>query len=330
MKKFLFLFLLIPLVLSLAACGGEGVTAKKGETAEQSVEKALNAIKAADIEAASKYIDYNEIVNAGSTGTPDTEDEKKSEEMSKAILKNIEYKILESSEEEKTAVVKTEITNLDMSNVMAEFISQLFPLAFSGLNEEQLNEKSFEIFTNLVSSETKTVTKTVDINLSKSEEGWRIVGDDALADALTGGLVSFSDSMNGNNENSGNSDTDKLQEISNWLIGKVWNEGFVDIQHYIARGKSSTGQTLDIEFTLEQLDATMKKKADYDSFIGGLAEEQYSQIKSIWGRLSPEIDSLYDQIKGTPPVANDVSNSFDTGKLEQYMDAFTDAVDDLN
>ncbi|WP_019850598.1 hypothetical protein [Desulfitobacterium sp. PCE1] len=330
MKKFFSLFLLVPLVLFLAGCGGEGVTAKKGETAEQSVKKALNAIKAADTETASKYIDYNELVNAGSTKSLDTEDEKKSEDMSKMIFKNIEYKILESSEEEKTAVVKTEITNLDMSNVMAGFISQLLPLAFSGLDEKQLDEKSFEIFTNLVSSETKTVTKTVGINLSKGEEGWKIVGDDVLADALTGGLVSFSANMNGNNGSNGDSDIGKLQEMRNWLIGKVWNEGFVDIQHYVARGKSSTGQTLDIEFTLEQLDATMKKKTDYDSFIGGLAEEQYSQIKSIWGRLSPEIDRLYDQIKGTPPVANDASNSFDTGKFEQYMDAFTDAVDDLN
>lgn len=330
MKRVLSLFLLIPLVLFLAGCGGEGVTAKKGETAEQSVKKALDAIKAADTEAASKYIDYNKIVNAGSTKTLDSEDEKKSEEMAKMTFKNIQYKILESSEEEKTAVVKTEITNLDMNNVMTGFISQLFPLAFSGLDEEQLEAKSFEIFTNLVSSETKTVTKTVDINLSKGEEGWKIAGDDALADALTGGLVSFSNSMNGGSGSNEDSDAGRLREMSNWLIREVWNEGFVDIQHYIARGKSSTGQTLDIEFTIEQLDATMKKKADYDSLIGGLTEEQYSQIKSIWGRLSPEIDRLYNQVKSTTPVANGDRSSFDTGKLEQYMGAFTDAVDDLN
>jgi len=124
--------------------------------------------------------------------------------------------------------------------------------------------------------------------------------------------------------------TDKLDEIDGWLISDIWNKGFVDIRDYIANGTSSTGETLDIDFTIESLDIAIKKKPDYDSFIDGLEEEQYAQIKSIWERLSPEIDLLYNQAKEIIPVVNDASNSFDTGKLVQYRDAFSDAIYDLD
>ncbi|MDD3892680.1 MAG: hypothetical protein PHE03_10320 [Bacteroidales bacterium] len=124
--------------------------------------------------------------------------------------------------------------------------------------------------------------------------------------------------------------TDKLDEIDGWLISDIWNKGFVDIRDYIANGTSSTGETLDIDFTIESLDIAIKKKSDYDSFIDRLEGEKYTQIKSIWERLSPEIDTLYNQVKKTPPVANDVNNSLDTGKFVQYRDVFTDVIYDLD
>ena len=41
-----------------------------------------------------------------------------------------------------------------------------------------------------------TYTKEVDISLVRGENNWLIVPDDDLADAITGGLVSFANSMN--------------------------------------------------------------------------------------------------------------------------------------
>lgn len=313
MKKFIILLLVFSIALCFVGCGG-------GETAEQAVQNAFNAIKVADVEAASKYIDYNKILDASSEDVLSVEDDKKPEEATKAIFKNIEYKILESTEKEKAAIVKAEITNIDMRNVTTNFFSQMFALAFSGLDEKELEEKSFEIYMDLINQENKTVTKTVEINLSKENGGWKIVQNTELADALSGGLTTFD--MLGDEEDS---DVDKLNEIDRWLISDIWNNGFVDIKWYIENGTSSTGETLDIDFTLESLDMAMKKKPNYDSFIDGLEEEQYIQIKSIWERLSPEIDMLYNQAKETSP-----SNSLDTGKFRQYSDAFSDAIDDLD
>ncbi|MDQ0193069.1 hypothetical protein [Paenibacillus wynnii] len=51
-----------------------------------------------------------------------------------------------------------------------------------------------------------------------------------------------------------------LSEISNFVISDIWNVGFVDISSYIHSGTSSTGQKLDVDFTIEQLGKTMTKK----------------------------------------------------------------------
>ncbi|MDD4564768.1 MAG: DUF4878 domain-containing protein [Eubacteriales bacterium] len=313
MKKVLSVFLVIILAF-VTGCGGGG------ETAEQAVKNALDAIKAADVEKASKYVDYEKILNSDEEAA-DTESDAQSEEMAKMVLKNLQYKILESSEEKDTATVKVEITNLDMGNVMAGFVSQLFPLAFSGLSEEQMETKSMEIFTDLVSTETKTVTKAVDISLSKKEDGWKIETSDEFADAILGGMITYSENMNNSFGGS-----DKLSEINNWLIGDIWNDGLCEIGHYTYDGTGSTGNSIDIDFTLSQLGGAMDKKAEYDNYINGLDDEQYSQVKSIWEKLSPEIDNLYSQIKANKPVASDASTDVDTGKFEQYQDAFSDAV----
>lgn len=198
MKKIWTLVLVITLALGITGCGGE--------SPEQAVKNTLDAIKAGDVENASKYVDYDKLQNVDKNAL-DSKDEKKSEEMAKMIFKSIQYKVLESSEDGNTATVKTEITNLDMGNVMTDFISQLLPLAFSGLSKEQMDEKSEEIFVSLISKESKTVTKTVELKLSKKDGDWKIENSDEFSDAVSGGLITYSNNMKdlfegGNSESS--------------------------------------------------------------------------------------------------------------------------------
>ena len=84
----------------------------------------------------------------------------------------------------------------------------------------------------------------------------------------------------------------------------------------------STGQEIDINFTKTQLDKAMEKKAEYDVYIEGL-DNSYLDIKDVWNKLSPEIDSLYQQVKSDVPSLN-------TDLFVQYRDAFSDLVYDLN
>ncbi|MEK4104143.1 hypothetical protein [Paenibacillus odorifer] len=119
-----------------------------------------------------------------------------------------------------------------------------------------------------------------------------------------------------------------LREISNFVIADIWNVGFVDVISYTRSGTSSTGASMDIDFTVEQLGKAMEEKKEYDTYMNKL-DTKYDSIKKIWAKLSPEIDLLYKQIQETPPKANDDSLTLDAGKFNQYSEAFNKEVNDL-
>ncbi|MDF2656994.1 MAG: hypothetical protein K0R19_3468, partial [Bacillota bacterium] len=107
MKKMLSYLLILILVLALVGCGGE--------SAEQAVKNTFDAIKSNDRETASKYIDYDELLNVGESGEASLgEMDEESQEMAELILKHFDYKIISSKEEGDTATVTAEITNVNM------------------------------------------------------------------------------------------------------------------------------------------------------------------------------------------------------------------------
>jgi len=84
-----------------------------------------------------------------------------------------------------------------MANAMSQAISEMIPLAFAGLSEEELEQKSTEtMISAIANNKDTTYTKEVDISLVKGENNWLIVPDNDLADAITGGLVSYAENIN--------------------------------------------------------------------------------------------------------------------------------------
>lgn len=125
-----------------------------------------------------------------------TEDEDMEVEMLRLVFQNLSYKIISSDEKGDEATVEAEITNTDMGSVMQELIQQLIVLAFSGIDESEIDAKMMEIMNQEVNKdEIETVTNTVTMNLKKTDGKWKISTDDALADALTGGMMTFAERM---------------------------------------------------------------------------------------------------------------------------------------
>lgn len=175
-----------------------------------------------------------------------------------------------------------------------------FSNAFAGENaksEEEMDKEMEQILVDLLSKEdNKTTTSTIDIKLTKNQDGWKIDANDEFQNAITGGLFNTAKNM----ENSfGDNDTQegKLSEINNFIISDIWNRGFNDISWYVKYGTGSTGESLDIDFTLEQLADAINKKTEYDTYINDLTDEKFAKLKQIWSRLSAEIDKLYNQIQ---------------------------------
>lgn len=121
----------------------------------------------------------------------------------------------------------------------------------------------------------------------------------------------------------------KLDEINDFVTDSIWNDGFVDISWYVIDGTNSTGETMDIDFTIERLGKAMEQKTEYNTYIQGL-DAKYDNLKQVWSKLSDQIDILYKQLKDNPPKANDENYKFDTGLYEQYRDAFEQDVEALN
>ncbi len=119
----------------------------------------------------------------------------------------------------------------------------------------------------------------------------------------------------------------KLKKIKNFLTSDIWNAGFCDISHYIYDGKDSTGKTMDLDFTIKQLDKAMETKKEYDEYIKGLDDSKFLDIKSDWEKLSEQIDILYGKLKDKKPLAGDYTYDFDTGLYSQYSEAFGKDVD---
>jgi len=327
-KTCLFIAFMVLLSFMLTAC-----SASK-ETPEQAVTNALNAVKNFDKDTAQKYLAYDKLFTDSSDSEAD--DLIKDEENLKLLVNKLSFKIISSIQEGDTATVKTEITNIDMAAIMGEYFQKAIALAFENAfggadakSEEEMEAQAEQIFVDLMKRENnKMRVSTIDIKLTRNENSWKIDTNEEFQDAISGGLFKAIKEI----ENSfGSSDTseDKLREINNFIITDIWNKGFCDISHYLEDGKSSTGETMDIDFTLEQLADAMNKKAEYDTFINSLEDEKYAKIKQIWNKLSPEIDRLYAQVQEKKPTANDTSYDFDTGLFTQYRDAFSDEVENL-
>ncbi|MDO4377928.1 MAG: DUF5105 domain-containing protein [Erysipelotrichia bacterium] len=181
MKKILTILLSLTMILSLTAC------AQKPETA---VKEFLDKCKSGNLE---EIADYNDEVL-----------DEEYAEIFKSIISNVTYKISGAEQTaDDEAIVKTQITTVDMSetfqNIISETLTWAFGQALSGKEptEEETYDKMMELFNSSVEkNKDKTKTFDLDIQVIKDSDGkWQVDIDDDLIDALSGGLYSSVEEM---------------------------------------------------------------------------------------------------------------------------------------
>ncbi len=181
-KQFCFTLILLCLVLAFTGCG-EGL-----ETPEEAVATALNAIKNNDKATMTQYF------GAENVKTEEADMLEEGKEMRDILYKNVVFKILSTEIKGNTAVVKTEITNIDMAVVVADYFTEgleaIFASVFSNkpLSADAVAKKTEEIFVDKLKEATVRKTHSVDIKLARIQGDWKIELDDALLNAVLGGL----------------------------------------------------------------------------------------------------------------------------------------------
>lgn len=125
-------------------------------------------------------------------------------------------------------------------------------------------------------------------------------------------------------ENMGNSETNKIQEVNNFIID-IWNNAINETKWYIGTGTDSVGGTYSYSKVVTEADKLMEKFSEYDTYMKSLTDEKYTKVKEIWNNIVPEINTLYNKIKTFEPKANDSSYDFNTEKFNELMYEFSDA-----
>ena len=185
------IILTLILTLSLTGCG----EIKKAETA---VNGMFTAFKSLNFEEAQKYVNVDEITKAGE------EANENSMLIMETVFDNLSYEIISSEKiDNETVIVKTKVTATDMKPVLGEFLAKALEYAFSNAfanpqpTEEETNKKMEEILVECASKpDLATVTNEVDIKVIKTEsKDWKIEADDAVVNALLGGLADAAKEM---------------------------------------------------------------------------------------------------------------------------------------
>ena len=197
MKKIIAVFLSVFMLVGIAGCSS------KEKSPEEVITITLDALKEGDYLKASEYVDYEELMDRTDEidmkeleGLNYEDMKPELEKLAALMFRNLDYKILSSEEEKASAMVKAEITNIDMSEVLGEVFLQMFDLAFSGTDEEEMNKKVLETLTESMSQEVRTlVTNEVDIELIKEKNKWQINVTDALLDGIFGGIITTIEEM---------------------------------------------------------------------------------------------------------------------------------------
>lgn len=121
----------------------------------------------------------------------------------------------------------------------------------------------------------------------------------------------------------------ELKKISSEFVTGYWNDVFCNITFYVGRGTDSVGGELDLEYTLRKLDNYEQERDEYNAYVESLADDQYSEIKYIWGKLISEMDNMYNRIVEEEPRASDPTYEFNTGSFSTYSKDFSKEIKNL-
>ena len=168
MKKLLVMLLALIMCFGMAACGQKGSPS--------------DALKA-------------DMENAKSGA----EDLSLGEEAGQAFIDKMldfDYKLGEESVDGDTATVETTITTYPFGDIFSQVLTDYITEAFSNLDmtEEEGQQLMASLMTEALDKAEKSYETTVTVNLAKEDGQWVVQEDDALANALTGGIYDMANS----------------------------------------------------------------------------------------------------------------------------------------
>ncbi|MCL1997824.1 MAG: hypothetical protein FWG65_03565 [Turicibacter sp.] len=115
------------------------------------------------------------------------------EEEYRGVFSELTYEIISETIDDESAYVELALDTIDFAAVMEEVMSNAFSLVFLDISAEEFAREVETLLQNVLESPpTTTINATIELQL---HEEWRIVANSYFADAITGGLLSFAESI---------------------------------------------------------------------------------------------------------------------------------------
>lgn len=191
-QRSLALLLGLVMLFALAACG------TSRPSAQSVAEDAIKALQKADLNAMQETWDETMIEE-------DVFEDEQTQILLNALTKNLTYKVLSAEENESdgTAVVSMEFTNVDMAPAIEDAFQEIFQKALSSAfqggqepTEEEMIKTLVQAITDAANQENaKMITLSAEVPLELVEDQWQIQPDDAILDAMFGGILTAMEAM---------------------------------------------------------------------------------------------------------------------------------------
>lgn len=195
MKRIICAVLAVVMIVSLAGCGGE--------KPEEVVERVTQAIKEGKMESVKENIDLNALESllpdSGSESTKAATSEESLISGGKAssfpiddTLGKITIKILSSEKDGDHATVKAECTAVDLTEFLKGYMQKSMENALDFTKDDAAKDAALNQYAAdyLAQEDVPMKTTTVDIQLVKADQTWKITSTTEYLDALTGGYLS--------------------------------------------------------------------------------------------------------------------------------------------
>jgi hypothetical protein len=164
-------------------------------TPDEMIDLTFQELKSLSTSELIKYMGFNDIFS-----TADEYSTQIDQAVAEQILKNFDYKIIETSEDGSNAQVTLEITSLSLENVLTHYADSLIVYAttseaISATPEEKTKQLN-KLLLNAIIQNDKQTTATITLSLKDDGTSWNIDLNDSFTDALLGGLSEATSSFN--------------------------------------------------------------------------------------------------------------------------------------
>jgi hypothetical protein len=199
MKKTLIYITTIFIAFSLSACN------LFGPSPDEVATDFLTSVQKGEWEKASEYVKNKDTKKTLEELTSSKDDETK---YMQDLFEKMSFTVGKAKEEDKRATVESTIKTVDMKlilgTIIQEVMQEALAQAFSGeeTDDEAIEkEMTNKLVAGVNEPSAKKVTNKVKINLVKVDGDWKVDVDQELLNALTGGLSSVGEEMEGNKLN---------------------------------------------------------------------------------------------------------------------------------